>query len=236
MTPRTLNFGTIERDAEVQRKTAKLMRGDGGPLKLELMPIANDNVTASLREIEPGEQYELDVEMRPPWPRGTVRTKVDLKTGVPEAPDYLINVYARMAPRLRANPARFMIPADLDSERDFMVQLVWSGGDPGKILDVTCSDPEMTARYEEQNDGQFVVLHVPAGHTLKRKTRPYVTVKTSDPEAKTSRIQVYPISARSAARRQAGTLRPRPVIQGRPRTITTTAPAHSARPAGKPGG
>ena len=68
MQPAAISFSQIERDAETQRKTIKITRGEGGPLAPELSPVEHENVKASLREIERGEIYELDIELNPPWP------------------------------------------------------------------------------------------------------------------------------------------------------------------------
>lgn len=193
MSPSRVNFGQIESSAESQRKTVKITRGDGGPLALELVPLEHANVQASLREIEPGERYELDIDLRPPWPKNRyVRADLKLKTGVSQASEESIRVYATIAQRLRANPALFRLQSGSPTESEKTAKLIWSGGEPGNVLEVTCSDPELSVRLEEgEEDGrQAVVLRVPAGYSPKGQRRAVVTVKTDDPEALTLRIPV----------------------------------------------
>lgn len=191
MQPKSLNFGQVDRDSGTVRKIIKLTRGDGGPLAPELVPLEHKNIEASLREITPGEEYELDVAISPPWQGRTLSTNLTLKTGISESPEETIRLYARIAPRLRAEPARFMIPRNTQSDQTLKAQLVWSGGDPGNILEATASDPQMTVRVEEKDGRQTVVLNVPAGYSPPAKGRPVVTVKTDDPEVPTLRLGIY---------------------------------------------
>ncbi|MFQ5806785.1 MAG: hypothetical protein ACE5I3_10080 [Phycisphaerae bacterium] len=207
MEPRTMlntvSFSEIPRDAETRRKTVTITRGDGGPLAPELLPVDHANVQASLREIEPGERYQLDVDIRPPWPKNnTVRTNLTLKTGVSEAPQETIRVYARMARRLRAKPPRFSIPQNIRSTRDLKVDLVWSGGKPGRILEATSSDPQTTVRIEDKDGQQVLVLQVPPEYTPPARRTGFVTVKTDDPEAPQLRIPIYVRSSRVGSRSQ----------------------------------
>jgi hypothetical protein len=221
----TVSFGQIERTPEPKRKTITVTRGDGSPLAPELSPLDDPNIRASLREIEPGERYELDIEIGPPWPKSqTVQANLKLRTGVSEAPEETLRVYARIAPRLRASPNRFNIPRNLKSERDLRASLVWSGGNPGKILEVTTSDPQTSVRIEEHNNRQSVVLRVPSDYEPPTRGGAYVTVTTDDPEVPTLRMQIYASRIPQRVQRQ-------PVNLARPTDRTTKPPA---RPAGKP--
>jgi hypothetical protein len=196
MQPTMVNFTQIERGAEAQQKTVKITRGDAGPLALELVPSSNENVKATLREIEPGEAYELDIDLVPPWPNQAIQTYVTVKTGVAEVPEEKIRVYARIAPRLTSTPARFTIPRSAASDLDLKARLVWSGDQPGKVLEVTSSDTNLTASYDEVNDQQWIMLHVPKDYTVPSRSRHFVTVTTDDKEAPLLRIQVYPAPVR----------------------------------------
>ena len=204
MQPSAISFPQIERDAEMQRKTIKITRGEGGPLAPELVPVEHQNVKASLREVERGEIYELDVELTPPWPNRAITTYLTLKTGLAEVAEEKIRVYARVAQRLRSVPTRFTIPRNITSDLDLKARLVWSGGDPGQILKVQSSDPELTASLVEENGEQTVVLHIPAGYEALSKSRNFVTVMTDDEAARTLRIQTY--AARAPQPRKPGQL------------------------------
>ena len=195
MKPQLLNFGQVERNTPQQR-TVEITRGDGGPLKLELAPLEHENVRAALREVEPGEKYELTVEVIPPWKGPSLTTNLTLRTGIPEVPQESIRVYARMAERLRASPPRFYVPSSVkESGLDLTARLLWSGDAPGRIVEATCSEPDLPVRVEEQNGQQQVTLHVPAGYKFPERKRPFVTLKTDDPEVPTLRLDIFPQQA-----------------------------------------
>jgi hypothetical protein len=230
MQPRIASFGRIERNAEPKRKTITITRGDGGPLALELAPNNYPNVKTSLREIEPGEKYELDVELVPPWPNTSLRANLKIKTGIPEAPEETIRVYAQIAPRLRAVPSRFRIPQKVASDLQLKTRLLWSGGDPGKVLEASASDPKISVHVEERNEQQLVVLDIPAGYECPSGVRPTVTVKTDDAEVPTLRIPVDSSRARGmrpARNVKRMTLTPK-------KTTQEASEEASAKPTGKP--
>ena len=189
-TPKIANFGRISRDSGEVTKTIALARGDGGPLKPVLKPSKHEHISAELRELTPGEAYELEVTITPPWPNDRLRGTVSLETGIDEVPSEDVRVFAQIDPRLKAMPARFSVPGNVPSDMDLKVRLLWSGGEPGKILSAQSPDPQMTVRVEEQDNQQFVVLHVPAGYERERKRTMAVTVKTDDAAAASLRIPV----------------------------------------------
>jgi len=200
MKPSAVSFGQLARDAGPQQQTVMITRGDGGPLALEVLPPSDPNLRASLREIEPGERYELDVEVTPAWSQGSWRTNLMLKTGIAELPQEKIAVYGYIVPRLRAMPARFTIPRNLPAERELRARLLWSNNRPSQVLEVTSSDANTPVRIEERNEQQYVVLSVPAGYQPLVRPRPVVTLKTDDPEVPSLDIPVWLARAPSTTR------------------------------------
>jgi hypothetical protein len=140
---------------------------------------------------------------------------------VSEAPEEKIRVYARIAPRLRASPPRFTIPQNLQTERDLRVGLEWSGGNPGKILDVKTSDTQTSVRLEENNGRQIVVLRVPADYKPPTRGAAFVTVMTGDAEAPSLRIPIWVARASQPTRRSPFEMKP-------PATGRTQEPASPA--------
>lgn len=233
--PRSISFGRISRESENVERTVRITRGDGDPLDLEVMPVTNENVTTTLREIEAGEVYELNVVAKPPWPNNSVRANIVLHTGVTESPTQTIRVYGMVAPRLAAMPSRLRVPAGLSKDIDLRAKLMWSGGEPGKILEATTSAPETSVRVDEKDGQQVLVMHVPAGFAPARG-RAYITIKTDDAQAPMLRIPVIANTPRStratSATRRATTPRPRPADGPVPaRPTPTPTPTPTTRPA-----
>jgi len=190
--PARLTFGQITPDSAEQSKTVRILRGDGGPIAPELMPINNENVKAELREVKAGEEYELKVDLLPPWPARALTANLTLKTGISEAPEDTINVYARVMPRLSADRSQFRIPSDVTSDTDLKTRINWAGGKAGKALGATVNDSKLSVRLEATNNQQYVVLHIPAGYEAAPGQPTHVTVSTDDPQSPTLNIPVYP--------------------------------------------
>ena len=201
--PRTVNFGRLKRSAEAQSKTVILTRGDGGPLHPVLQPSKNPNIKTDLREVEPGEKYALDVTIQPPWPNNPrLRDVIRIDTGIPQASQGTVTVYAQIAPRLEAQPKQFSLPGTFPQELQRTANLIWDDDNPAKIIDATINDPELSVEVVEQGGQQRLVLSVPEGYQQKPGRR-WVTVRTQDADAPT--LQVPVTFARSAAGRPAVT-------------------------------
>jgi hypothetical protein len=189
MEPSRLGFGQVSRTAGSQSKTVVVTRGDGGPLALKLLPTEAQGVRTELREIEPGERYEIQITVTPPFKSTEVSKSVQLETGVPEAPTVTVPIHAVMRPRVISDPRRFSFPAKRDGPWQQGVSLVWDDDAPHRILEATVEDPEMTVKVTEVDGKQRVVLQVPPNHIPPRSARS-VTVKTDDAEAPLVRIPI----------------------------------------------
>jgi hypothetical protein len=221
--PEVVNFAQIKRDTPEQKQTVTITRGDGGPLKLHVSSIGNPQIKTDLREIEAGEKYELDVTISPPWPNGMLQGPIVLDTGVEQVPLETIHVFASVAPRLVAMPPRFMLQAAPASELSMTARLTWDGT-PGKILDVTTTDPATKVELVGEKDQQDIVLHVPAGYNPANKNG-NISVRTDDPVVPLLQIPVTVILQPMATPGQPTTLPGRvipPRVSGQP---PTTKPA-----------
>jgi hypothetical protein len=191
--PENVNFGSVKRDGGVQKTVVKITRGDAGPLKPKVLTTGNPQIEAELSEIEPGEKYELTVNAAPPWPEGMLRGAIQIETGVEQEPMKTVSVSATIPPRLQTVPQRFTLRADTPSDLKLVARLNWDDEKPGKVLEASVNDPQLTARLEEQNSQQVVVLEVPAGYKAPPRAGAgtQVTLKTDDPAAPTLQIPVF---------------------------------------------
>ena len=220
--PENINLGPVKRDAGVQKTLVKIARGDAGPVKPKVLTTGSPQIEAELSEIEPGEKYELTIiSAAPPWPNGMLRGALQIETGVEQEPVKNIPVYATVLPRLQTVPQKFMLRADTPSELKLVARLNWDDDKPGKILEASVNDPQLTARIEEQSDRQVVVLNVPAGYKSAQKAGTQVTLKTDDPAVLTFQIPVFVMG-----------MQPQPTPTGlTPRAGVAAEPSMTARPA-----
>ena len=239
MSPNIVNFGSIERDSEGVTRTFKITRGDGGPLKPEIEPVKDQNIKVTLKELKPGDEYELEVQAIPPWPTSAIQGYIDIKTGIAEVPDDKIRYYGRMEVRLRAAPNRIAVRPELQDDLKMRVRLIWSGDKPGKVLEVTATDPLITGNFIEDKGQQFIDVNVPKTFKATSRGNNFVIVKTDDAAVPELRIQIVPtqtVKAPSATDRPQAIggnqpiLRPRPSISRAPQNKGETTPNLGAAP------
>jgi hypothetical protein len=84
--PRVIRIGRAAPSAGPQTEVIEITRGDGGPLRLEMTDVEPRSISAKLRELEPGERYELSVTATPPKLNYGFAGQVVLTTGVEEQP------------------------------------------------------------------------------------------------------------------------------------------------------
>ena len=189
MDPKRVNFGRVARDAKVHNKTVNLVRGDGGPIAPEVLPFPQSGLNAKVCEIEPGELYELEITLEPPYPNESIRQMLRVKTGVEDAPQMTLYVAGSIVPRLQSTPSAFTFPTDLAEGAETSVRLRWADGRPANITEVTSNIPEAIVRLDESGKMQQIVMTLPAGAKPAGRSK-RVTVKTDDPEVPTFTIPV----------------------------------------------
>jgi hypothetical protein len=232
MEPNIINFGTIERASAGETRTFKIKRGDGGPLNPEIEPVKDANLKLTLKEITAGDEYDLEVQALPPWPASSVEGYINFKTGVPESPDDKIRYYGRMAVRLRAAPNKIAVQPELKEDLKMRVRMIWSGDKPGKVVDVTATDPLITGKFVEDQNEQYVDVLVPKTFKASQKGT-FVIVKTDDAEVPELRIQVVPSQASNApepVERPKGAIGNQPILRPRPSLSNTPNKASGDKP------
>jgi hypothetical protein len=180
--PARVSFGRVKRDQKTHYQTVTLVRGDSGPIKPEVAPFKYSGLEAQICEIEPGELYELEVSVGPPYPNGRFRHMLKLQTGVEQAPEISLMVYGTMLERLAATPGRLLFPGEFTETVTRSARLKWSSGPEGRILSATCNIPEADVKLEKDSRGDTVVkVTIPEGTRPITGTRELV-IQTDDPE------------------------------------------------------
>jgi hypothetical protein len=198
--PRSLNFGDVPRKESTTKKV-EITRGAAGPLKPEMLPLKLQGVTAELKEIEPGERYEMSITVTPPFDRQRLRGRVELKTGLEQTPTERVSFYARLAPRVKAVPARVVIPTERGADWSQAIALRWDDAEAHKIVNARINDTRLAVRVDERAEGdQVVVLSVPGDYALPRGRRT-ITINTDDAESPRVTVPVQAARTRQAARK-----------------------------------
>lgn len=201
--PKRINFGKISRRNPSKTIKAVLTPGDGGDIKPRIVSKEIEGLKATLNEIEKGKRYELEVTLFPPFSGKRFLKSLDIESGVKNAPDVRVSVTAAFLARVAAEPYRLRMPKEPAPDWETRAKLVWDTEKNPKIIDVSVNDAGLTARAEEKNGEQWIVV------TLNDKfekliTPRMITVKTDDSESPSIRIGISPHgrpSGRSAKQR-----------------------------------
>lgn len=188
--PASIRFQRIERGSPAVSKKVTITRGDGGPLSLAVLPIDHPSVKVSLVEIEPGEKYELETTLTPPWPAKSIRAVLWLTTGVKESPKNRITLIADIEPRVKAVPARIDVPSGLSKEQKVVVQVNWLEGEGEyKLVGASSNDAKIKARIDNGDGKHKVIVTIPAGYKRTAKSAA-ITIRTNDKQTPTLRVPV----------------------------------------------
>lgn len=190
-------FRDLKRTDDAQTQTIKIQRGDGGPLQPTLMPQVNENIAAALREVTPGELYELDITVKPPWPNQPIRGAVMIETGVPQAPREQIVVTAALPARLQVVPMQLRLLPENPNGASVQARFQWSDERPGKILSAVASDARMAVEVNEDGDHALLTLRVPPGYSAARGRAGTITVTTDDPEVPTLELPIFSLTGQT---------------------------------------
>ncbi|MHC5110274.1 MAG: hypothetical protein ACYTHJ_10395 [Planctomycetota bacterium] len=181
LNPQQITVGMLSPNDETKHLQAKIYRGNGGPIAPELDFVPTDQVDVKITEVVAGQEYDLDITLSPPWKVGTFRHSIGLRTGVKEAPRRGFMVMGSVLPRIMPAPKYLWLPANIKAGTRAVTTLRWNHGDPGEVLETSCTIPGATITMEPDKSGQKLTLHVPpskdpfsGGHKL--------LVKTDDPD------------------------------------------------------
>lgn len=199
--PSALNFGIIDPDAKEASQTVTIMRGDGGPISPKVARSQTPGLTAEIKEIHPGEHYEMTVRLSSPLALGAINGILMLETGLAESPQEGVRVIGTVAKRVQVVPDSLRVPAKVDKETERSVNILWHGGALNKILSATCTDPKLEARVFIQGRSQEIHLKVPAGYELPDPP-PTVTIKTDDPTFAELKVPVAVEQAKPVTNKQ----------------------------------
>ncbi len=169
---RVLHFA-VERSAGPQTRTLLLERGDGGKLApkvlgVERVPVQGQweqvpfNASAQLHEIVPGEQYELEITVSPPWANGSYIGVVHLATGVRQQPTVDLEFWPGFGYRVTAKLTGWPVPRERTAMHEITGRFTWSEeAPPGRILSVTCDQPDIACQLAERDREQILLVRIP---------------------------------------------------------------------------
>lgn len=182
-TTNVLSFGQVGA-REVSEKTLKIENVWQQPIKLELdeeRPVPGFDV--HLKEIEPGQRYELIARTEKGLGDGPVARVVYLKTNVEFLPHLRVRLMARVVPPVTARPNRILVARRAQFQSTKPLEIGFDQKDPVKIEEITCDAPDVTWDIVEENGARGsmgyhrLAVKVPPGSEIPAKGYT-LTIKT----------------------------------------------------------
>lgn len=187
--PSALNFGLIDPESKEVSQTVSILRGEGGPIAPKLMRSQLPGLTADIKEVRPGEHYEMTARLTMPLAMGQLNGILMLETGVPEAPNEAVRVIGTVSKHVQVVPEAIRLPAKIRGATNRTAVVLWHGSATSKILSASCDDPKLEATVQIQGRSQEVHVKAPNGYELPDPP-PTILIKTSDPAKPELRIPI----------------------------------------------
>jgi hypothetical protein len=100
--PNAVSFGVIDAKGPLVRRSVRLVNhAVSSPLKILEVTPNNEALKGSIKEIQPGKIYVVDVELDPSRIKDVLKSSIQLKTNNERSPILTLNVYGVLPPAIR---------------------------------------------------------------------------------------------------------------------------------------
>lgn len=153
-------------------QTIKLINKYEKPLHLKLDPEQKFRFfTVSLKEIEPGQEYEFTATTIPPFRMGQNREKAILATGLEEYPTVDVNMYANVRPPVSVQPPSLYVSAQMNTPFERAVRVQYRAAEPVQITEIKATPSSITV--EPVTDPPATKRDTLGTHHLRVKLPPF---------------------------------------------------------------
>lgn len=166
----SISFGPLQAGSTAKR-TIRITNRFTDPIVLSLAQAQSKTLKASLRQIEKGQVYELDVETVPPLPERAALGSIVLQTDLKEQPQLVVPVYGQAMPRVMLAPKVMMVAHPVRRQVQRILQLVLADGTSADVTKVETSNPAIVASPEPRVEGrpQVIRIWIAEGSELRLK-------------------------------------------------------------------
>ncbi len=143
--PRMLLFRELDPDAAVTR-VVKLTNQYPDPVHLKLLNQERPNFKAALREVSPGQEYELHVQTTPPLEYGWTNDRVIFETGLPETPTIEMKLTIDVPARVAVVPNKMFVTPETIQPDNRTVRVRYRSSEPLRVTGVDVLPATMPSR------------------------------------------------------------------------------------------
>ncbi len=189
-------FGVVKPNQRIHR-VVRLTNTTGAPLSLTLMsPPQHPQLNIAFKQTQPGEVFELTIEGKPPYPPGNLNLQVPLKTNIPDVPNYMIPIYARIPDRIDVVPPKIVADEISARNKNRTINITNYGDTPFEIVGLEVSHPELQAALRPPNPANpalsTIEVTLPPGEYRPPPWGEVVRIHTNDPDFALIEISVLP--------------------------------------------
>jgi len=131
-----LNFAGLDTDSR-ETRSIKLVNRYPEPLHLKLRPDQNFGAfEVELKEVVPGQEYELVATTRPPLRKGANMAAVVVETGLKEVSELTYSLSAFVQPRVMVSPAFLTVMPQVDKPKDYTIAVQYRVSNPLQIKEI----------------------------------------------------------------------------------------------------
>jgi hypothetical protein len=190
-------FGKIKPTDRLHR-VLRMINKTPQPLSLTLQPIrpAGAPFSAELKEVQPGQEFELTIDGNPPFPGGSTIATVDFATNIPDQPFYSIRVSAYVPARIEVMPPKIVADANTYTIKKRRITITNNGASPFEVTKLAVSNPDFKLSMQPPdpaNPNQTVIdVLLPPGEYRPPPYSDVIRIETTDAEKPVIELHVLP--------------------------------------------
>jgi hypothetical protein len=193
VTPKSV-FMTVTTDGPASApKVVRITNTLDRPITLSTPESTNQQITAELKTIQDGKEYQLLVNAAPTSVQENIRSLIHIKTSSPEMPLLTVKAFALVQDAITVMPAVLALPpGGLRDKASYNVSIRNNGTNV-----LTLSDPVINAKgvdlqMREMQPGRFynITLVFPAGFEIAQNDKIELDVKSNHPRFPLIRVPV----------------------------------------------
>lgn len=151
-----LAFGRVFEDS-VETRSIEIKNLYTEKMVLKLAPGQDfGSFDVELRELEPGQRYELQARTRPPLTLGIPDAHIKLTTSLERFPTFDIVAFATVLPPIAVDRKQLFLPRQSQNEIRQVLKLSYAPGQPVKLKEVRATHPAIAVELGELETGDAV--------------------------------------------------------------------------------
>ena len=190
-------FGRIKSTDRLHR-VVRMTNKTPQPLSLTLRPIrpSASPFKAELKEVQPGQVFELTLIGEPPFPKGTTIATLDFTTNIPDQPLYSVRASSYVPPRIELMPPRIVVGGNTYTIKNRHITITNNGTSPFKVTKVAISNPDFKLSLQPPDPAKpnktVINVPLPPGDYRPPPYGDVIHIETTDAEKPVIELFILP--------------------------------------------